>query len=519
LNTPNARSPVRLVLVALLLIFTALVYAPSTLALGSLWTEHSYSHGFPVLVISVWLLARDRARLQAASVRPLLLALPVLLVVSALWLLCWRAAAQDIHLLLLPLLALIAIAAALGWPTARIAAFPLLFLGFAMPVWGSFRVPLQHLSVKAVGGLIWLTGLPAVMSGNLIQVPDGSLEIAEGCSGLNFMTVGLAMATLYGELSRDRLRRRLLWLALMGAVALVANWCRIFLIAVIAYTSDMQSPLVGNHYWFGWVIFAIGFAGYLWIAGVIEKRDGSGKAPPRRIPSAAEPTRASDTGTATDSVSLGRFATALACLSLLPLLAYAADWWHTLADPAVAIEWPAESGGWRTASDETGAAPDATIPDWNPQFTGASASQQRRYVDAQGAFVEIFVVAYRTQRQDAKLVGYGNSLLGAGSESLSERIAESPAGRWREMDVADHSGVQSLIWSRYQIGARWFVRPRLSQLWYGIAAFTGVPVSSLSALRVACVPTCEAARARLAAAVPLLPSVHPAAVSPRAPGP
>jgi exosortase len=525
---PGASSSERLVLVACVLVATALVYAPSSITLGSLWTEQTYSHGFLVLLISLWLLARDRTRLQAATLRPLPLALAALLLASALWLLFWRAAAQDLHLLMLPLLALITLVAAMGWPTARIAAFPLLFLGFAMPIWGSFRAPLQHLSALAVGRLIWLTGLPAIMLGDSIRLPDGSLTIEEGCSGINFLTVGLAMATLYGELSRDPPRRRLLWLALMGAVALVANWIRIFLIAVIAYTSDMQSPLVNNHYWFGWAIFAAGFAVYLWIAGRLSRR---AQPTQRAATASAPPAEPIPTAAPVGRVSLVRLVAALACLAALPLLAYALDSWHALNDPAVAIEWPSPSAGWRSASNDpaSAATPGGLFEDWRPQFSGATTQEERRYADAQGASIEIFVVAYRTQRQDAKLVAYSNSLLGPESESepadegrlqlLSERIVASPVGRWREMSVADPSGAESLIWSRYQIGAREFVRPRLSQLWYGVAALAGAPVASLSAVRAVCAPTCEAARARLTAALPLLPSVHPAAVSPRTPRP
>jgi len=111
-------------------------------------------------------------------------------------------------------------------------------------------------------------------------------------------------------------------------------------------------------------------------------------------------------------------------------------------------------------------------------------------------------VVYRVQTQRAKLLSYWNDLLGRKSQlrRQSERLASSPDGRWQEIMVVDSTGSRSLIWVRYRIGKRLFVQPRLSQLWYGLAAIVQPPVSSLTALRSTCSPDCNAARGRLSAA-------------------
>jgi exosortase len=490
----------RLLCIAVLLFATALVYAPSSIALGRLWVDtadKAYTHGFLILIISLWLLARDRERLDAAPIRPEPLALPALLIASAAWVFFWRASVQDLHLLLLPVLALTAILAAFGRAVARIAAFPLLFLDFAMPIWSDLHHPLQLLSIKAIGALIWLTGLPAYVTGDLIHLPAGVLEIEEGCSGLHFLMVGLAMATLYGEVSHDPPRLRLLWITLMGALALVANWTRIFVIAVAAYATDMRTFLVTvDHYWFGWGLFAVFFAGFLWIAG-------------RLAPAPHGKDRLTDSAAAqhmaTPGVNAARVLLALGCLLVLPLVVYLADSLSTATETGVAIEWPNVPGGWHVESAGASA-------DWSPEFRNPTSISQRRYLDARDEPIELFTVAYRAQRQGAKLLRYGNSLLGSRGtpQLIRDRIVDSPTGSWREMLVLDSSGDQWLIWSRYRIGSRNFVRPRLSQLWYGVAALAGDPVSSLSAMRARCEPSCDAARERLAAASSLLPSVQSA---------
>src|SRR2546430_4831726 len=112
--------------------------------------------------------------------------------------------------------------------------------------------------------LLWLTGPSASISGDIIRIPNGSFLIEEGCSGLHFMIVGLAVAALHGELRRDPWRIRAAQLALMGLLALLANWVRVYIIIEAGYLTNMQSYLVRvSHYWFGWGVFPGALIGFL----------------------------------------------------------------------------------------------------------------------------------------------------------------------------------------------------------------------------------------------------------------
>lgn len=474
-----------------------LIYWPSCLALEGYWTDtvdHTYTHGYLILFVSLWLVYRDRARLAATPVRPIPAAWAAVAVLSAAWLWFWRAAIQDPQLLLLPLLLVVAIVAGLGFRVARVVLFPVGFLYFAMPVWSDINGILQALSVHVNGLLIWVAGIPGYMQGDLVQLPSGTLEIAEGCSGLHFFIVGLTLATLYGEVSREPLRRRILWIGLMGMLALIANWLRIFVIVAAAYFTEMHTSLVAQHYWFGWGVFVAFFVGFLWLAGRLSTawdRGGSPEEGPQSAPPAAS------------GVGLRRMMVTFACLGVLPGLAYGSQLLWPESRAAVAIEWPSAPPGWQGPQDDP-------TSEWTPEFVGASAESLRRYVDAQGRATEMLVAAYRNQTQDGKLLGYYNSVVGSSHRLrvLSESIVSSPTGSWRQTTAVDTLGMRSLIWARYRIGERRFVRPLLSQLWYGIAALTSRPVSSVIALRAVCVPDCRSARAQLAAAAGLQPAMR-----------
>jgi len=267
---------------------------------------------------------------------------------------------------------------------------------------------------------------------------------------------------------------------------LAVNWVRIFIVIVAAYETEMRSSLVRQHYWLGWWLFAFVFAAFLWWTGR--------SAPARRASSAAKDRDASESPS-TPAMGGVPVIFTLVVLAAAPAFAYGMDWANSQTGTAVAVQWPAAPEGW--------AGPSAIgTNDWKPRFVASSGESLARYTDPAGDPVEAFAVAYRAQTQHAKLLGYWNDLLGDPKRTRQEsaRLVDYPAGRWQEIVALNSDGSRALIWTRYRIGSRIFVQPRLSQLWYGLAAIVKPPMSSLTALRSQCVPDCNAARDRLSAA-------------------
>ncbi|HEY1890268.1 MAG TPA: exosortase [Steroidobacteraceae bacterium] len=470
----------------------ALIYWPSALELHRLWTDwpgETYTHGYLLLVLSLWLVVRDRERLALTPIRPEPLALIPLALMSVVWVWVWRAAIQELQLLLLPLILYAALRSACGRQIARAVAFPIGLLYFAMPLWGDINGIVQELSARVTEMLLWLTGIPAFMEGDFVRLPAGSIEIAKSCSGLHELIVGLALAAIYGKLSGESWQRRLRWLGLMGALSLMVNWVRIFTVVIAAYETDMGSSLVRHHYWLGWWLFAFVFASFLWWTGRVAP---SGHAfSVDKIRNTSAPQSGSTMGRAA-------IASTLAVLAAMPVLAYAVDLASSRADLTVTVRWPVAPPGW------TG--PTANAGGWQPHFVASSGESLAGYSDPAGAPVEAFTVAYRVQTQSAKLLGYRNDLLGGPRRMRQQslRVVSSPVGRWQETVALGSDGSRSLVWTRYRIGGRVFAQPRASQLWYGLAAIVKPPVASLTALRTLCLPDCNAARQRLSAAAPWL---------------
>lgn len=464
-----------------LIAIAVLVCSPSSVALANLWLDFhnlAYTHGFLVAAISLWLVFRARREIAAVLVRPSLCAHIALFVCSWIWIISWRAGLEAVHILLLPVLVWFAVYAAFGRGIARLLAFPLGYLYFGFPLWDWLTPLLQTLSVHAVSLLLSLAGVSAFIDGNLVFIPNGAFEIAGGCAGLHFLVVGLALAGLLGEVNRDTLRVRVALLACMAGLALLTNWIRIFIIVLAGHLAGMHHFLIKDHYTFGWVLFAGAVVLFLWIA--------------RALPQGATAQAGANSAThARPSVALAPVAcaTTLLALVLVPVTIRGA---HANRDIAATrgIEFvlPAGKGSWNGPS----MAPPAP---WQPVFIGATGQWRALYRDSAGRAIEAFAVVYGAQRQGAELVGFGNSLLGAGEhESRDTRIVETGAGRFQETAAIDAHGDRALIWYAYEIGGRRFVTPFLSQVWYGMSSLVREQPSSLFAFRTSCERSCDEAR-------------------------
>ncbi len=472
----------RLYWIAALALAVALIYWPSTVFLYGKWTDNAgrtYTHGALILLICIALVVRSRRELVAVSARPSPAGAVALALAIVAWLVSYRASIEGLEVPLQPLIFWLAVLTALGWGVARLLLFPVAYLYFAEPIW--YGGPLQHLTVHVMRVALAVTGPSAVILGDVIHIPNGTFLIEEGCSGLHFMIVGLAVAALYGEQQRDPWPLRVRQLALMAALALLANWIRVYTVIEAGYLTDMQSYLVRvSHYGFGWCVFAVALLAFFWLAPRLGQ-------PPTREPAAAAAQPAPPP--LRHAELLGVLA-ALAVLIAVPLLHSFVRGAHApppLPHPAASLR---PQPPWHAVPVDVRSA-------WLPVFAGADELHRGAFGNAADATVEVLAVAYRTQRQGAELVGETSSVTGARLELRGEQVIASKAGAFRESEVSDPSGARSLIWWRYQIDGQNLVNPFTQQLWFGLNSLLWQPPAALIALRTPCRADCEGARGTL----------------------
>lgn len=452
----------RLALAELAIFLAGLVVLwPTTHSLMIEWENTdatTYTHGYLIAAIALWLLVRNAASREYRIGRGGALVWISIIVASMAWLITLRAGIQIGHQLLLPVLIWLAIRAALGPAIAWRSAFPLAFLYFAIPFWGAINELLQSTTTLVVGLLLQVSGVTAYVVGNLVHLPQGTFEIAGGCSGLHFFIVALAIGALYGELDRDRLGMRLQLLVLAALTALLTNWIRVYVIIVAGYLTDMQHYLVRvSHYKFGWVVFAVMLLLYFLIARRLPLRQADGDA----HSSLAEHSRR----TVWPAVLAS-----LAALAVGPVWEVASPVRPALIKPG-AVALPENPAGW-SGPHEANAGAYGT--DWSPVFAGADYRQMGAY-RRDGRRVEAFVAAYAFQQQGKELVGYDNSLAGKQPKS----------------------GQAFVMRHVYRIGRLHTPSGVMAQLGYAVQSLGGTPLSSIVALRAACTPDCVSASTAL----------------------
>ena len=242
----------------LLLLLLVAIFFPTFEALSSEWVkwDESLAHSYPLLAAFIFLLYRaSPLRVVKQHILLDVLLAFALIVLSLLWFLFHYIQIKILEQLILLPLFYGAIAFIYGFKTLWQLRFLLIMPIFVFPFWDYLAEPLVHLSSLVVGDMVRIVRIPALIDGNSIFIPSGHIMIADGCSGLRYLIISLALGYAISYLNGYKEKGLLVSLACAAALALIANWLRIFLLILVGYFSEMQSSLMHDHEMFGWILF------------------------------------------------------------------------------------------------------------------------------------------------------------------------------------------------------------------------------------------------------------------------
>jgi EpsI family protein len=468
-------------LVTASLFVAVLGITPSFILIWPKWTEtHTYSHGVLIVLLSAWLLWRQRDRINGTEVRLVPLAGLVLfglLFGSAL------AFAANIEIgteVLMPLTLICTVLFVAGVKIARIAAFPILLLYSAISVWDVINGTLQSWTTGAVTLILGVIQVPSYIEGNIVQIPSGVFKIAGGCSGLHFFVIGLTLAAIYGHMFLRTWLRKMQLIVVMGAMSIVMNWIRVATIITAGHLTEMQSYLVRvDHYTFGWVLFVVMLVPFFIIARRIEQHDSQGDERFR----AAAPRR--------DNVGVSALLMLLAIIAL-PAFAWGRIMLHTgqplnLVLPQIeGVEGPLPYSG-----------------PWEPVFPGVHGEALATY-SVSGTDIDVYVNWFDGESQGQELIGYASDLAGkrlmAGSDRVHIDLTRTDQGNpleFREIIARSNSGERRIIQYHYIIGGQVFLEPMKAKLWQAMRSILGRNGSGIMAWSMVCEADdnrCERAR-------------------------
>jgi exosortase len=248
----------------------ASVYAPVLRELGHDWIrDPNYSHGVLIPFISAYLIWRQRHTLAELPRRPATAGLWGILAGAGLLVL--GTAAAEVFTQRVSFLVLIAstVLFLLGWRWLRALAFPiaLVFLAIPLPyvLYYSLTSPLQAFAARCAVLGLKSVGVPVVAQGNVLHLPDTSLEVAEACSGIRSLYAFLALGALLAySMAIPALGRVLVFLATIP-LSVLANAFRVWTTSLGAYFIGPQVAQGLVHELFGVIIFVSAFGLFILI--------------------------------------------------------------------------------------------------------------------------------------------------------------------------------------------------------------------------------------------------------------
>ncbi len=362
-----------------------------------IWTRsETFTHGFLVLPISLWLVWRERAALAALTPRPWLPALVAVAGAGFLWLLSDLASVASPAQFAVVLMLQAAMVAVLGLRVARAILFPLAFLLFAVPA-GEFLVPkLMDATADVTVLALQATGVPVYREGTHFAIPSGNWSVVAACSGIRYLIASMMAGSLFAYLMYRTAWKRAAFFAVSIAVPIVANWLRAYMIVMIGHLSGNKYAAGVDHLIYGWLFFGIVIAIMFWI-GSLWREDVAPPASPE--PGARQRTAASSAAQAPRRFAAAALATIVAA-GLWPPLGHWIDAAASTAPPGLLAVAP--ENGWRAAADRA--------HEWKPDFQGMRAEYQGRFAK-DGREVGLYVAYYSHQVQDYELVNSGNVLV------------------------------------------------------------------------------------------------------------
>lgn len=396
---------------ALLLACVVGLYFDTAHAIVTIWIRSdTFTHGFLVPPIVVWLVWRKRQAIAQLAPKPSLLAWPLVAGAAFAWLLGDLAAVNVLRQLAFVSLIILLVPAVLGWTIASSIAFPLTFLFFAVP-FGEFAMPqLMEWTADFTVLALRLTGIPVFREGLQFVIPSGNWSVVEACSGVRYLIASLTVGTLFAYLNYQSTSRRVLFIAVSLLVPILANWMRAYLIVLLGHLSGNKLAAGVDHLIYGWVFFGV----------VIMLMFMVGARWAEHEPEPASPAASSTGDRQQVSLALtGVTAIAMAALLAMPVLVrhaiYGSD--HALATPQLTAPGSLDKD-WTSVA--------TPVASWQPAFQNPSAQFQATYAHGEQV-VGLYLGYYNRQSDNSKLVS---------SESL---LIKSKDPLWAQVSRGTHT--------------------------------------------------------------------------------
>jgi exosortase A len=447
-------------LTPLLLILLAIpaVFYGTTRSMANIWLiNETFTHGFIILPISLWLIWEQRGHISQIGMRADPRALILLVPTLALWLLATLIDVAVVQQVTMVALIPLSVWLVLGLPLFQALLFPLLYLFFAVPLGQSLIPPMMEFTADVTVYLVQQSGVPIYRDGLSFELPTGKWAVVEECSGVRYLIASAALGTIYAYITYRSVTKRALFVLASLIVPIIANGLRAYGIVMIGHLSGMKYAVGADHLLYGWVFFGIVIFILFWIGGFwadASPEQGKSKKPDRETASPI----------AAPGVLFGSLLIASLLAVNLGMGALKADSGSLPA--SAAIKLPSMAGNWQKI-----AMPEQV---WGPIFSNPDILVEAEYQRGNESVV-LHMGYFHTQRKGAEAISTQNRLsdpYGGDWKLTASRTFKATTITATESELS-YGEQKVLVWSGYFIGEQFTASPYIAKLYQAQALLLG----------------------------------------------
>lgn len=244
---------------ALTFLLVLVFFGSTWMKLFDIWTvwDGSMSHGLPLFLLFLYFIFKLEPSYSLAPISQKTLIYIGLFLSLITWYIATTIKFKVVEqIALIPILFFsLAATVSLAWAWRQRVMIGLLI--YIIPIWEHLIPGLVSLASYAVGILVSVSHIPVLIDGNSFHIPSGTIVVADGCSGLRYLVISLALAHLISFLNGYKEKALFISYIIAVAIGLIANWMRIFILIIIGHESEMRSSLMADHEMFGWILFGV----------------------------------------------------------------------------------------------------------------------------------------------------------------------------------------------------------------------------------------------------------------------
>jgi len=277
-TTTNHSTLISASLLAALFASFILAYFPVWKELVLAWySNDQYSHGFLIVPLCIYIVWRKKEKLAEVQIRPSQWGLALAILSLLLYLFAHLAEITTVASFSMVLLLVGVIIYFHGIPMFKELLFPLFLLLFMIPIpaqiYAKLTIPLQLFVSKSSVWIGAIMGLPIYREGNVIHLPNQTLQVVQACSGLRSVISLLLLSAVFGYFTlKSNILRAVLFICGIPAAILV-NIIRVLLLVLAFHYFNYDLTSGTTHTVFGMLIFILALIFLLGIKGLLSNWD------------------------------------------------------------------------------------------------------------------------------------------------------------------------------------------------------------------------------------------------------